>query len=192
MYRALFLIAILIFTPPAADACVGKNLTIGVVNSSEGQVFGEMLGALITERTGTSVTIKFFKGAQELYEAVKVKQVDISVENTSRAMRMLNKPAEADARKAYEAAKAIYEREKGLIWLKPFGFLKGNGPGSSSHTAAVLRTEVISSFPVLPRVIDKLGGAVNDEVYARLIASVESGEAPKKVARDFLRSRKLI
>jgi hypothetical protein len=33
-----------------ADACVGKTLTIGVIDSLEGRVFSEMLSTLVNER----------------------------------------------------------------------------------------------------------------------------------------------
>jgi glycine betaine/choline ABC-type transport system substrate-binding protein len=191
MKKAIVLLMIVLFFSPAADACVGKVLNIGVLNSPEGQVLSEMLSALITERTGTTVTVKYFRNEQDLYEAVRKEQVDISIENTSRALRMLNKPSESDARKAYETVKSVYEKEKGMIWLKPFGFLKANG-GHPSYTATLLRVSVLTNFPALPRVINKLGSGINDDSYARLIRSVESGEKPKKVARDFLKSKKLI
>ncbi len=191
MKKAITLIILALFFSPAADACVGKVLNIGVLNSAEGRVLSEVLSALITERTGTTVTIKYFRSEQELYEAVRKEQADILIENTSRALRVLNKPPEADAKKAYEAVKAAYEKEKGIIWLKPFGFLKSNG-GLPSYTATLLRVAVLTNFPALPRVINKLGSGINDESYARLIKSVESGETPKKVARDFLRAKKLI
>lgn len=187
----LFITVLFAFTRQP-DACVGKILNIGVVNSSEGQLFAEMLYILINERTGTTVNVRFYKNAQELYEAVKVNQVDISIENTTRAMHILNKPVEVDVKKAYEVVKTTYEKEKGLVWLKPFGFLNGNGGEHPSYTAAILRVEVLNNFPALPRVINKLGSIINDEMYTKLIKSVESGEKPKKVARDFLKSKKLI
>jgi osmoprotectant transport system substrate-binding protein len=192
MRKAIMLVIMLLLFSPDADTCVGKLLHIGVLNSSEGQVFAEMISALIKERTGTTVDTKFYKSQQELYDAVKAKQVDISIENTTRAMQMLNKPAEADAKKAYEVVKATYEREKGLAVLRPYGFLNGNGGGAPSYTATVLRIEVLNNFPVLPRVMDKLGSSITDETYTKLIKSVESGEKPNKVARDFLKSKKLI
>jgi osmoprotectant transport system substrate-binding protein len=177
---------------PMADACVGKVLHIGAMNSSEGQVLAEMLSSLINERTGSSVAIRFFNNEQDLYDAMKVRQVDISIENTTRAMLVLNRPAEANADKAYDVVKATYEKEKGLVWLKPFGFVHGNGGAGPSYTAAVLRVEVLNNFPALPRVIGKLGSTLTDESYAQLIKTVESGEKPKKAARDFLKSKKLI
>ena len=67
-----------------------------------------------------------------------------------------------------------------------------NGGDSQAHTATVLRVDIYSNFPALPRVIGKLAGAISDDIYSRLIKSVEVGENPKTVARDFLRSKKLI
>ncbi len=191
MKKAVILIILALLFSPAVDACVGKVLNIGVLNSPEGQVLSEVLSTLITERTGTTVTIKYFRSEQDLYDALRREQVDISVENTSRALRLLNKPPEADARKAYETVKVAYEKEKGMIWLKPFGFMKANG-GPPSYTATLIRVVVLTNFPALPRVINKLGSGINDESDARLIRSVESGEKPGKVARDFLRAKKLI
>lgn len=193
MKKSLFmLIIVFLCLSPKGHACVGKVLTIGVLDSTEGQVLGEMLSSLINERTGTSIAVKFFQSEQELYQAVQVKQVDICIENTARAMQGLNKRIEGDVNKVYEAVKAIYEKEKGLVWLKPFGFLYSNGESAPSYTAALLRLEVLNNFPALPRVIGKLGNVLNDESHARLIKSVESGVQPKKAARDFLKSKKLI
>jgi len=188
---APIIIMLLLFSVEA-HACVGKILHIGVMKSPEGQVLAEVLSSLISERTGSTVAIKFYNSEQELYDAVRANQVEISVENTVRALKMLNRPAVADVDKAYEVVKAYYEKEKGLVWLKPFGFLRGNGAGAPSYTAAVLRVDVLNNFPALPRVIGKLGPTLNDEAYSRLIRSVESGEQPKKAARDFLKSKKLI
>lgn len=192
MKKSLFIIAILLLLAPRVHACVGKVLTIGVVNSSEGQVLAEMLSSLIIERTGTTIVVKFFKNEQDLYQAMQAQQIDISIENTVRAMHALKKPVEGDMNKVYEVVKAVYEKEKGFVWLKPFGFLHSNGESSPSYTAAVLRVEVLNNFPALPRVIGKLGNVLNDETRTRLIKSVESGEQPKKAARDFLKSKKLI
>lgn len=191
MKKAFFLVLFLAILAPASDACVGKVLNIGVVDSSGGQVLAEMVSAIITERTGTSVSVRFFHDAQALDDALRVKQVDISIENTECALRILNRAPESDISRTFETVKAAYEKEKGLVWLKPFGFLNGTGV-SPTHTAAVLRADILTNFPALPRVIGKLGAAINDEAYTRLVRSVESGERPKKAARDFLKAKKLI
>ncbi len=188
----ILIIAVVGAYAPAVEACVGKLLHVGVVSSPEGQVLAEMISTIVNERTGTTVSVRLYKTEQELYEAIKSKQVDIFIENTTRAMQVLNKPAEGDARKAYEVVKAAYEKELGLVWLKPFGFLDAGGTASRSYTATILRMDVVTNFPALPRVIDKLGSVLTDETHDRLVRSVESGEPPKKVARDFLKSKKLI
>lgn len=191
MKRLTLTLAFCFFWMPEAEACVGRILNVGVVNSAEGQVMAELLTVMINERTGTTVTVRYYDDAKELYNAVKIKQVDITIENTARALQLLNMPAESDAKKAYDTVKAAYEKEKGVVWLKPFGYMNSGG-GAQSHTAPVLRVEVFSDFPALPRVIEKLGGLINDETHERLIKAVESGEKPKKAARDFLKSKKLI
>ena len=190
-FRAVLIAAMLALFSPGAWACVGKTLNVGVLNSVEGQLFAEMLSTLINERTGTTVKVSYYKDEQDLYGAIEAKKVDISIENTARAMQVLRRPADADARRAFEEVKAAYEQRMGLVWLRPFGFLRGGG-SAPSYTAAVLRMEVVNNFPALPRVINKLGSTINDATYTRLIRSVQSGEAPKTVARDFLRSKKII
>lgn len=187
-----FLILLCLVMPPVSDACVGRVLYIGAVNSSEGQLLSEMLATIINERTGTTVHTRLYNNFEELYEAVKGKQVDILIENTARAAQRLNKAVDSDIKKTYDAVKSAYEKEKGLIWLKPFGFLNGNTEAGRSYTAPVLRIEVINTFPALPRVVDKLAGVINDETYLKLIKLVDSGGKPKKTARDFLKSKKLI
>ncbi len=194
MKRFVFFIsAVLVFSCfTKAEACVGKTLNIGAINSVEGQVFAEILSAIINERTGTTVNTRYYRDSQGLYNAVKARQVDMIIENTARAMQILRKPIDADLKKTYETVKLAYEREKGLVWFKPFGFSNGKNTEGQSYTAPLLRTDVMNNFPALPRLIEKLGGTVNNETYIRLMKSVESGEKPKKVARDFLKAKKLI
>jgi osmoprotectant transport system substrate-binding protein len=189
---AILMAMVLMLFVPAVYACVGKTLTIGVTNSTEGKVFAEMLSTLVNERTGTTINIKFFDKRQDIYEAVRKQDVDISIENTTRALNVLNMPQEADIKKAYKMVKVSYEKEKGLIWLKPFGFTNVGSGESPAYTATILRMDILNNFPALPRLFNKLGSKINDAAYEKLIKSVESGEEPKEVAKDFLKSKKLI
>ena len=192
MKRLIVVLVMLLLCLPKAEACVGKVLYIGVINSSEGQVLAEILSTIIRERTGTTVYTRVYKSSHDLYEDVKGKQVDIFVENTAKALQVLHRAADPNMKRAYDTAKLSYEREKGLIWLKPFGFINGQGAEVQAYTAPVMKVEVLTDFPALPRVIEKLASAINDETYVKLVKSVESGEKPQKVARDFLKSKKLI
>ncbi len=189
---AILIAVVLMLFVPSVFACVGKTLTIGVTNSTEGKVFAEMLSTLVNERTGTTINIKYFDNSQDIYEAVKKQDVDISIENTTSALNVLNMPKEADIKKAYKIVKSTYEKEKGLIWLKPFGFTKAGSGEAPAYTATILRMDILNNFPALPRLFNKLGSKINDAAYVKLIKSVESGEEVKKVARNFLKSKKLI
>lgn len=191
--KKIFLVLLAVFFfAPSADACVLKMLRIGVLNSAGAQVLSELLAVHINGRTGTKVSVKFYKNTQELYESLKTKQIDIIIENTETAMRLLNKAPDGDLKDALETVTRAYEKEKGLIWLKPFGFLNGNGGRAKSYTAPVIKSDVLNNFPGLPRVLAKLAGAVDDEAYANLIKSIEAGEKPKKAALSFLKLKKLI
>ena len=192
MLKILFLgsILLLFLAAPFADACVGKVLRIGTVGSPDGVLLSEMLAIMINERTGSTVNVKVFAGTAELYDAVKSQQVDIIIENTTTAMQVLNKHTTAGPNAAYDLVKASYEKEKGLIWLKPLGTL--NGSDGQSIAAPVMTVETLTNFPALPKVINKLAGVLTDETYARMTRSVSSGEKPKTVAREVLKSKKLI
>ena len=190
MKKVLLLLALLSICLPAADACVGKTLYIGAVDSAEGQVLSSILVTIINERTGTTVNTRYYKNSRDLYDAVSANQVDMLIENTARAVRIINKNPDSDLQRTYETVKSEYEKNRGLIWFRHFGFL--NGGEGRSYTAPVLKVEVLNNFPALPRVIGKLAGTINDDTYVRLVKSVESGEKAQKVARDFLKSRKLI
>jgi len=104
---------------------------------------------------------------------------------------VLNKHAEASPEKAYEMVKRAYEKEKGLVWLKPVGLVNANGGTKKTYVAPVLRYEIFSDFPALPRVVDKLEGVLNDEIYTRMTRSVESGEKPRKLRETFSNQRNL-
>jgi len=102
MKYAVLVMIMLIGCMPAAEACVGRILSVGFVQSAEGQVMAEIVSTLISERTGTTVSVRVYKSSQELYDAVKVKQVDILIENTTKALQVLNQSSESAQKRAYE------------------------------------------------------------------------------------------
>ncbi len=166
------------------DACVGKTLYIGVTNSPNELLFAEMISVLVNERTGTTVKIVSYKDARDMYLAVKKGEVGVVIENADRALKILERPVEGNAKAAYETAKKEYRKGLNLVWLEPFGM--------SQYYAPVVSVETIGNLPALPKLINKLGGIVSDETCAKLLRSLKSDEKPKKVARDFLKTRKLI
>ena len=179
----VFILSMLIFTR-SAGACVGKTLFIGVTNAPNELLFAEMISILVNERTGTTVKIISYKDVREMYSAVKKGEVGVFIENSDRALKMLEKPAEVSAKVAYETARKEYRKELNLVWLEPFG--------GSQYVAPVISVETINNLPALPKLINKLGGMVNDDTCAKLLRSVKGDEKPKKVAKEFLKARKLI
>jgi len=174
-----------------AQACVGRILQIGALDTPDGRVLAVALALMINERTGTSVETRYYATSQELYDAVQEKEVGIFLENTSRAMQKLGKEEPADYDEAYRQAKQLYRTELDLIWLDPFGFDNPVG-AAPSRTATLISKDVMEDFPGLPRLLNKLAKRVNNREYAALVENVESGQDPKKTALQFLNAKKLI
>ena len=69
----------------------------------------------------------------------------------------------------YTMVSQYYREQFGMIWLKPFGFegplsdAKAGSASASFLAAPVSTKDVLRKFPVLDRVINKLGTVVNKE-----------------------------
>lgn len=184
------LCAVMLAGAGKVSACVGKTLYIGVSSSANEQLLAEMVSLLVSERTGTSVKIVVYKDSKEMYSAVKQGQVGLLIENTDRALDVLSRPKESNSKAAYDLVKGEFRKNLNLVWLEPFGLIPGGGNGQ--FYAPVISVDVLSNLPALPKVINKLTGVISDGSYAKLLRTVKSDDKPKKVARDFLKSKKLI
>nr|MBF0221786.1 hypothetical protein [Desulfobulbaceae bacterium] len=179
-----------------ASACVGRTLYIGSLSSTEDTIMSEMLALLINERTGTTVQTRYFKTNDELYAAlsssVEEERVDILVEDTSDALAIIKKDRTNNPDQDYLVAKEHYDKNLNVIWLNPFGYGNSKGDTTISVSAPLVRRDVLTNFPLLPRVLNKLAGAITDKAYQNLAKDVSSGEKPKNAAKDFLRKKKFI
>lgn len=185
---ALLLIGFCLLFSAKAPACTNFPISVGVVDSVEGDLLGHIVSTMITERSGVVVGIKYFKTPEELDQAVKKKEVEIIIENTANALRLLGKSPTQDSDENFMTTKIIYQRDKGLIWLKPFGFRSGDG-----FTSPVVSRSILDKFPALPRVLEKLSGAIVDETFSQLVNLVkDNNKKPRRVARDFLSDNRLI
>jgi glycine betaine/choline ABC-type transport system substrate-binding protein len=177
-------------------SCVGRVLYIGSLDTTEDKVLSQMLVQLINERTGTAVKIRYFDENQALYSALKEndekKRIDIIIESTDDALALLKKPQPGDLDTTYKQVKELYESEFGLIWLRPFGLKHAADGEQQTASAPIVRHDVLTNFPLLPRVLNKLAGAINDDAFSNLTARVRDGEKPQSVSKDFLRIKKLI
>ncbi len=184
---SVLLISLCFLIQQKADACVGKTLYIGVSNSANEILLAEMVSVLVNERTGTAVNVKLFKNTKDLYNAIKLGEVNMLIENTDRGMEILGKQKEANAKTAFDTVKKEYRKNLNLVWLEPLTSTSGN-----LCYAPVMTVEILDNLPALPRLFKKLSGILSEESYGKLIKSVKSDEKPRTVARDFLKAKKII
>jgi len=175
-------------------ACVGRTLYIGALSDTDDLIMAEMLALLINERTGTTVQTRFFDSSDKLYAALKSKKeeerVDILVEDTVDALAVMHRQSQGSPDKDYEMVKDLYDQEMSVVWLNPLGY--ANSKESPSVSAPLVRRDVLTNFPLLPRVLNKLAGSIDDAAYTRLRKKVADGEKPKNAAKTFLKKKKFI
>ena len=184
---------ILSLASPGA-ACVGKTLTIGTTGTAQQELLAEIVSLLITERTGTTVKMAQFETLDALHEAHLKAEVDIAIGYTGQGqLEILKGEAIQDRTALYSAVKTRFNEELNLIWLEPFGFEEPTivPAGIPGEAAPVVRKDTLKKFPALARLINKLGGAIDQATIARLQEKTGQSET-RDVARSFLRENRLI
>lgn len=174
--------AAFLMTAHVSMACVGKTIHLGISNTGE-KLMAEMASLMITERTGSSVKIDVYKDSKALYEAVKQGKVNILMENTDRALEVLGKAKSAGSF-TVDSIKTEYRKNYNLTWLNTFG--------AAPQYAPVLTSDTLTNYPALPKLLNKLAGALSNDTYAKLLKSVDSDDKTRKTAKDFLKGKKLI
>ncbi len=173
------------------EACVGKNIIIAVSDSPSEQILAHLVSVLLSERTGTHVEVKTYSNNAKTFDAVTEGEAGILIENTQRALSKLGEKKKLDSEQAYSVSKAGYRKRFSLIWLEPFG--PTDDKASQKHQyGPVITTEIMRNFPALPRVVNKLAGAIEVDMLFEMTSEVESGKEPKSIARDYLILKRLI
>jgi glycine betaine/choline ABC-type transport system substrate-binding protein len=176
----LWLMGAILVLSPIASACVGKTIHLGISNASNERLIAEMASMLIVERTGSTVQIDVYKNSAELYSAVRKGDVNVMFENPVRAAEIVGKAKDAP----YDQIKREYRTRLNLTWLESFG--------DALKSAPVLTAETLTAYPALPKLLNKLSTALAQDSYAKLQKSAESADKTKKVAKDYLKMKKLI
>lgn len=188
------LLVCLSLSPGAARACVGKTLVLGAVNNPQQQVLAQLLAVLISERTGTTVKVVNFDNHRQIHQALLKADLDMYIEYTGAGqVDILHGEPITDAKQLYQAVKKTYNQDLNLIWLKPLGF-SAEGvapPGVPAEAAPVVRKDTLKKFPALARLINKLGGRV-DQDEIRQLETEAASQPPRRVARAFLKQKRLI
>ncbi|MDT8423687.1 MAG: glycine betaine ABC transporter substrate-binding protein [Desulfuromonadales bacterium] len=192
----IILTGLVLLTLLSANAwgCVGKTLVIGASGTPQQEILAEMLGLLISERTGTTVKVVSYPSHIDTHQALLKADIDLYVEYTGVGqVTILGHEPLADAAALYQAVKSTYNQELNLIWLKPLGFeARGVVPeGVSAQAAPVVRKDTLKKFPALARLIDKLGGAIDAEAMAGLERAA-AATTPREAARKFLQAGRFI
>jgi len=181
------------------QSCVGRLLVVAVNNSADQVIMGQMLSILINERTGTTVDIVQPGDVKACHEAVLKGEADIYVNYIGDGLALTGGECGGDdPQRVYTLVSQSFMERFGMVWLKPFGFkgpltLKAHSDKKESGTLAapVTTKDVLRKFPVLDRLINKLGGRIDDNIMAALRKKAEDQDV-KEVARGFLKAHALI
>ena len=195
LFNALLVVLIITgLTVSSAQACVGKTLVVGALDNPQQQVLAEMLSVLIGERTGTTVKVVSVAGHAEAHDAMIRAEMDMYVEYTGVGQVIILKEQPiADSDELYKAVKERYNQDLNLVWLKPFGFSDERyaPEGTVAVAAPVVRKDTLKKFPALARLINKLGGSIDDSTMKELETASAAGNS-RDVARKFLKEKRFI
>lgn len=195
LFNALLVVLLITgLTVSSAQACVGKTLVVGALDNPQQQVLAEMLSVLIGERTGTTVKVVSVAGHAEAHDAMIRAEMDMYVEYTGVGQVIILKEQPiADSDELYKAVKERYNQDLNLVWLKPFGFSDERyaPEGTVAVAAPVVRKDTLKKFPALARLINKLGGSIDDPTMKELETASAAGNS-RDVARKFLKEKRFI
>ncbi len=100
------------------------DLTVGGKPFTEQDVLGEMMAILIEEHTDLTVRRRLgLGGTLVCFGALQGGDLDFYAEYTGTGLvNILEREVIHDSQEAYDAVQEAFQREYGLVWLKPFGF----------------------------------------------------------------------
>lgn len=170
-----------------SHSCVGRILNLTVNNSSEQQVVAHIMATYITERTGTTVNIV---NSPNTMGAECPTDICINYVNTGLS-GMSSQAHGSNAQENYSLVKEYYNDNEDLIWLKPLGYRGPVQQQNASMAVPVANRESLVKFPILHRVINKLGSLIDDASLQTLLQQTAGGDV-ETVAKDFLKAKNLI
>ncbi len=182
----------------AGQACVGRILTVSVDDTIEQKLMGQLLATYVTERTGTTVNMVTVSADSGNEEQIKQAKADIILNYLNVGLTNIEgADTSGEAQENYGLVKQYYIDTFDMVWLRPLGY---EGPltaaaatteGNVSLAVPVTTREVLNRFPVLDRVINKLGGRIDARTLQQLIEQTETDEIAV-VVKNFLKDQNLI
>lgn len=173
------------------QSCVGRVLILALSDSPDQQIVGTLMATLITERTGTTVEFIKLSDQEAVHNAMLEGKAQISLTylNTGKA-HTADVGDIADENELYVKVRQNYLDKFNFVMLKPLGY-KGPTEADGSICFPVTTKENLKGFPVLDRVINKLGGMVTVEVINELSEKAKTNDL-KVVVKDYLKEHKMI
>jgi osmoprotectant transport system substrate-binding protein len=194
----ILMLAFFVVLPNPVHTCVGRLLIIAISDSADQDIMAQMLSILINERTGTTVEIVRPGDVKRCHETVFNGKANIYINYIGIGRANTAGSSEADdPQKVYTLLSQSYKEKFGMIWLKPFGFegpltLGEDGKKDGATLAAPITTkDVLKKFPILDRLINKLGGRIDNNTIDELRKKTEKQDV-EEVVREFLKSQRLI
>ena len=188
----------LLFLSNPGHSCVGRLLVVAVSNSTDQVIMGQMLSILINERTGTTVEIIQPGDLERCHKTVLNGKADIYISYIGMGRASTGMSSEVhDPQEVYALVRQGYMEKFGMVWLKPFGFQgpltpEANFKSERPTLAAPIATkDVLRRFPVLDRLINKLGGRIDANTMDELRKRTEQQDI-KEAVREFLKAQRLI
>ena len=193
----LVLILVSLLSNPV-QGCVGRLLIVAITDSPDQAIMAEMLSELINQRTGTTVEIVRPGDLKACHKAVLDEKANIYIDYIGNGLaRMGGSYKDDNAQKAYTLVSQSHIEKFAMVWLRPFGYLgpltlgANSQKGSGTLAVPVTTKDVLKRFPVLDRLINKLGNRIDDHTMEELKKRAETQDV-KDVVKAFLKAQKLI
>jgi glycine betaine/choline ABC-type transport system substrate-binding protein len=167
-------------------ACVGRVLNLTVSDSAEQQIIAQVMATYINQRTGTTVNVTTAPASKD-----GACSGDVCIQYVGDGLVGMKGQQPGDDQEAYKLVKEFYMEKEKAVWLKPFGYKGPVGKDKASQAVPVAKRDSLAKFPVLDRVINKLGGLIDDAAVQQLIEKAKGGDA-KAAAKEFLKAKNLI
>ncbi|WPD22560.1 MAG: glycine betaine ABC transporter substrate-binding protein [Candidatus Electrothrix scaldis] len=168
-------------------SCVGRILNLTVNESAEQQLVAHIMATYITERTGTTVNV-----VNSTEDVGTQCPTDLCINYVNTGLSGMSSDNQgSDDDESYSLVKEYYIENENLVWLKPFGYKGPVTQDNASMAVPVANRESLVKFPILHRVINKLGNLIDNSSLEQLLQQSQGSDA-ESVAKDFLKTKNLI
>ena len=162
--RVLLILCVLLLVAGIAEGCGKKEanvVRIGHKNYTEQRLTGQMLAALIEDKTDYSTEVIEFGGTMLCFEALKNGEIDVYPEFTGTAYgAILNQTEVLGRQETYDYVKKEFEERFGITWLDSMGWNNTYILSVTNETADRLGISTISEL--VPYAGDMIMGCDNE------------------------------